>query len=63
MNLNIEEAYLAMVNFLEKYYERTNSDNVASLLSDMILIKKETTADPATWKDWLESIDKIKNEK
>lgn len=48
MNLNIEEAYLAMVKFLEKYYERTSSDDIGSLLSDMILIKKETTADPAT---------------
>ena len=29
----------------------------------MMLIKEETTVDLATWKDWLESINKIKNEK
>lgn len=63
MNLSAEEAYFAMVDFLEKYYERTNSDDIGSLLSNMILIKKETTADPATWEDWLQAIDNIRNKR
>lgn len=54
--MNELEAYKAMVKFLEKYYNRTKSDDIASLLGDMILIEAEKTADPAAWEDWLESI-------
>ncbi|MBI6871799.1 hypothetical protein [Clostridium aciditolerans] len=61
MDLSIEEAYKAMVSFLEKYYERTNSDEIGGLLSDMILIEQQSTADPAIWHDWLDCINQIKN--
>lgn len=63
MNLTIEEAYKSMVNFLEKYYKRTNSDEIGGLLGDIMLIDERTTADPASWQDWLESVERIKSEK
>ena len=53
MNLTIEESYKVMIDFLEKYYERTKSDDVGGLLGDMMLLGNGLTADPASWNDWL----------
>ncbi len=61
MYLSMEESYKAMMNFLEKYYERTHSDDIGSLLGDMMLCKDGSTMDPAAWHDWIESVNKIKN--
>lgn len=63
INLTIEEAYKSMVNFLEKYYRRTNSDDIVGLLGDIMLIHEGITADRASWHDWLESVERIKSEK
>ncbi|NRT79461.1 hypothetical protein [Clostridium beijerinckii] len=63
INLTIQEAYKSMVNFLEKYYQRTNSDDIGGLLGDIMLIDEGITADPASWDDWLESVERIKSEK
>ncbi|EHI99783.1 hypothetical protein CDLVIII_3209 [Clostridium sp. DL-VIII] len=63
MNLTIEEAYKSMVNFLEKYYQRTNSVDIGGLLGDIMLIGEGITADTASWHDWLESVERIKSEK
>jgi hypothetical protein len=62
MNLNEEEAFKAMVIFLERYYNETHSDDIGSLLSDLILLNDNgKTADPAAWNDWLNAINKIKS--
>lgn len=63
MILNEEEAFEAMLDFLEKYYQRTNSDDVACILSDITLVGKEETADPAAWHDWIDSVKKILKER
>ena len=63
INLTIEEAYKSMVNFLEKYYWRTNTDDIGGLLGDIILMDEGITADPASWHVWLESVERIKSEK
>lgn len=60
MQLTIEEAFKSMVKFLEIYYERTGSDDIGSLLGDMILLRDGSTADPATWNDWIQCIQLIK---
>ena len=57
---NIEEAFKSMVLFLEGYYDRTHSNDVGSLLGDMILLDDGTTADTAAWIDWLECVEKTK---
>lgn len=61
MYLSIEESYKAMVDFLEKYYKRTHSDDIGSLLSDMMFCQKGVTMDPAAWQDWIASVNKVKN--
>ena len=58
--MNNKEAYLAMVNFLEKYYNRTGSDDIGALLGSMILLDDEETMDPAVWIDWIDAINNTK---
>ena len=47
------EAFEAMSCFLEKYYERTSSDDIGLLLGEMQILKDGKTADPALWSDWM----------
>ena len=60
MDLSIEEAYKAMIIFLEGYYERTHSDDVGGLLGGMAFLEDGTTADSAAWEDWIDAIDELK---
>ncbi|MEK6733572.1 MAG: hypothetical protein AABY27_00490 [Pseudomonadota bacterium] len=57
--LNECEAYEAMFNFLEAYYNRTKSDDIGSLLGDLQLLDDKQPADPAAWRDWLEAIQNV----
>lgn len=58
-HLTIYQAYLAMMNFLEGFYQRTGSDDVAVLLSGMQFLSDKSTADPAAWDDWMESVQSV----
>ena len=53
-----QEAYIAMIYFLEQFYERTGSDDVGGLLGDMILTGNEETMDTALLDDWIHAIKK-----
>lgn len=57
-----QEAFIAMVHFLEHFYEQTASDDVGALLGDMILVDEEKTMDPAAWNDWIAAIEKMRRE-
>jgi hypothetical protein len=59
--LTIRQAFEAMVVFLEACYERMHSDDIGSLLGDLDthLWADGITGDPAAWKDWLESVQKV----
>ncbi len=47
------ESFKMMSCFLNKYFERTNSEDIGSLLGDMQLVENNTTtSDPAVWSDW-----------
>jgi hypothetical protein len=46
--LTKEQAFKAMVIFLEGFYERTQSDDVGGLLADMMLRENGTTEFPAS---------------
>jgi hypothetical protein len=41
-----------MVIFLEGYYARTKSDDVGSLLGDLMLLTDGGTVDPSVIDDW-----------
>ena len=58
--LTIDEAYLAMYEFLLSVWKRTQDDELGNLLSDMSLLENGKTADPATWGDWIKCVEKVK---
>lgn len=57
--LTERKVFEAMVLFLEGFYERTQSDDVGGLLSDLMMLEDGTTADPAAWEDWIECVQKV----
>lgn len=57
------EAFIAMRNYLEAYYERTSSDDIACILSDTQFFSEGETADPAAWQDWIDAVNKTLKEK
>ena len=54
------EAFEVFEHFLEKYFERTNSDDIGSLLSDLLHRNYGYTADPAAAHDWQRCLAKVK---
>ncbi len=48
-----------MVLFLEGFYERTKSGDVGALLGQMMILEDGTTADPATWDDWMKCVHRV----
>lgn len=52
------EAFLAMKDFLNSYYQMTKSDDVGALLGAMEILEDGETADPAIWEDWEDSFNK-----
>ena len=54
--MNDRQALRAMVLFLERHFERTHSDDIGALLSDLLILDDGLTADPAAWTEWLECI-------
>ena len=60
--LTEKQAFLAMVSFLERYYEQTKSDEIGALLGSLQLLDDEITADPAMWDDWLKIVQKTKSD-
>lgn len=54
------EAFQAMFLFLREVYERTESDDLGSLLGAMSFLPDGNPADPATWSDWQMCVKKAK---
>jgi hypothetical protein len=61
--LTKQEAYAAMLAFLEDVFQRTESDDLGALLGGMSLLKDGGTADPAAWADWEAAVRKVKERK
>ncbi|HBS48127.1 TPA: hypothetical protein DEO28_03520 [Candidatus Dependentiae bacterium] len=60
MNLNVKESYNTMVDFLDKLYWETRADEFANFLSGLLLLSDGSTADPAEWYEWIDSVNNIK---
>jgi hypothetical protein len=59
--LTIEQGFGAMFEFLERYWKRGKSDEIAMLLGSMAIQSDGRPADPALWADWLTSCEKARN--
>ena len=57
--LTEKQAFQTMVLFLENFYQRTNSNEIGGLLSDLMMLEDGITADPAAWEDWQNCIQHI----
>lgn len=57
------QSFNTMRNFLESYWERTNSDDIAVLLGELQLFPDGGTFDPAAWHDWIKAVEKTLKEK
>jgi hypothetical protein len=55
-SLTPRQAFLAMFEFLRRYYERGRSDEIGGLLGSLSLLPDGSTADPVQWSDWEESV-------
>jgi len=54
--MNHEQAFRAMVIFLEGLYQRTGSDDLGGILSGLALLKDGRPADAAAWSDWQDAV-------
>jgi len=59
-NLNVNEAYRAMLCFIEGYLKRGNTDVESLFYSYAAPHTDGRTADPAAWSDWLDAVREAK---
>jgi hypothetical protein len=59
--LTYKQALLAAYTILDDLYDKTKGESMAGLLSDMnpFVFKDRTSADPATWKEWITCAEKV----
>ena len=56
--LTEKQAFVAMIEFLDNYYQQTKSDDIGALLGSLQVLEDGKPADPAMWHDWLECVKK-----
>jgi hypothetical protein len=61
--LTVEQAYRAMLAFLEREVELTESSDLADLLAGYRLDDDGRTSDPALWDEWMEAVGQIRADK
>ena len=54
-----QQAFKAMILFLEHHFNRTQSDDIAALLGDLQLLDDGLTADPAAWQEWMQCVEAV----
>jgi hypothetical protein len=57
--LTVEQAYRAMLAFLRREVELTESSDLADLLSEYKLGDDGRARDPTLWEEWLEAVGKV----
>ncbi|MFC5552032.1 hypothetical protein [Massilia aerilata] len=57
--MTVEQAYRAMLAFLQREVELTESSDLADLVSEYKLGPDGQTRDPALWEEWLEAVGKV----
>jgi hypothetical protein len=57
--MTVEQAYRAMLVFLEREVDLTESGDLADLVSEYKLGADGKTRDPAIWEEWMEAVGKV----
>ena len=60
--LTTKEVYQAMYLYLEALYDMTHSNDLGGFLGSMSLLEDGKPADSAIWDDWLEAVEKAKQQ-
>ena len=58
--MTVEQAYRAMLAFLEREVDLTESSDLADLVSEYKLGDDGLPRDPTLWEEWLEAVGKAK---
>jgi hypothetical protein len=58
--MTVEQAYRAMLAFLEREVDLTESSDLADLVSEYKLGADGQSRDPAIWEEWLTAVGKVK---
>jgi hypothetical protein len=58
--LTVEQAYRAMLAFLEREVELTECSDLADLLAGYRMDEDGRTSDPALWEEWLEAVGRVR---
>jgi len=61
--LTVEQAYRAMLAFLEREVELTESSDLADLLAGYRLDSAGRMSDPAVWDAWLQAVERARADK
>ena len=61
--MTVEQAYRAMLAFLEREVELTESSDLADLVSEYRLGADGHPRDPSLWEEWLEAVGKVRTDK
>ncbi len=59
-SFTLADAYDITIFFLEKYWNKTKSDDAGSLLGSMMLMADDRPFDRAIWSDWFEALSTVK---
>ena len=59
-SLTVEQAFRAMLAFLEREVDLTESSDLADLVSEYKLGADGRTRDPAIWEEWLAAVAKTR---
>jgi len=59
--ITVGAAYDAMYEFLVRFYETYNSDDVATLLSGLSTLSDGQPMDAAYWTEWIECVQKAQS--
>jgi hypothetical protein len=62
ITITSEQAYAAMYDFLEDYYNRGHSDEIGGMLGGMSLLGDGGTADPAVRSHWQRALQRAMTE-
>jgi hypothetical protein len=57
--MTVEQAYRAMLAFLEREVDLTESSDLADLVSEYKIGADGRPRDPALWKEWMEAVGKV----
>jgi hypothetical protein len=61
--MTVAQAYRAMLVFLEREVELTESGDLADLVSEYKIGDDGRARDPTIWEEWMEAVGKVKADK